>query len=56
MAENQKKLENKPHLKLTHMTHMLQYDTYTPCIHLVYHASEWYILQVLTSQLHGIKY
>ena len=32
------------------------YNTYTPCIHHVYSASEWYILQVLTWQLHGIKY
>ena len=32
------------------------YNTYTPCIHHVYRASEWYILQVLTWQLHGIKY
>ena len=32
------------------------YNPYTPCIHHVYHASEWYILQVFTLQLHGIKY
>ena len=32
------------------------YNPYTPCIHHVYHASEWYIMQVFTWQLHGIKY
>ena len=32
------------------------YNPYTPCIHHVYHASEWYIMQVFTWQLHEIKY
>ena len=32
------------------------YNSYTPCIHHVYRVSEWYVLQVLSWQLHGIKY
>ena len=60
MAENQKKgrKQTPPKIQFYLLGGVFSpvYNPYTPCIHHVYHASEWYIMQVFTWQLHGIKY